>query len=152
MLIIDSCKPRKLEPGLEAIYSRPRDLRTSTMKSDPDRSHVSTSTLEGSSSFGIIGAVADWAGTGCGAAIAEALATSPAAPAAAPFKNLRRSTESFFAIAGMSFEENCLPPRGDPCSIDVYHKPMVTGWRISFGQSAVSGYRVYQALTDWVAV
>jgi hypothetical protein len=103
------------------------------MKSDPDRSHVSTSTLEGSSSFGIIGAVADWAGTGCGVALADALATSPAAPAAAPFKNFRRSTESFFAIAGMSFEENCLPPHGDPCSIDVYHKSMVTGQRIDFG-------------------
>lgn len=103
------------------------------MKSDPDRSHVSTSTLEGSSSFGIIGAVADCAGVACGAAIAEVLATSPAAPAAAPFKNLRRSTESFFAIARMSFEENCLPPCGDPCSIDVYHKSMVTGRRIAFG-------------------
>src|SRR6267143_487521 len=81
--MIDSCKPRKLEPGLEAIYSRPRDLRTSTMKSDPDRSVVNTSTLEGSSSFGIIGAVADWPGIACGAASVEALATSPAAPAAA---------------------------------------------------------------------
>src|ERR1700730_3866604 len=133
MLIIDSCKPRKLEPGLEAIYSRPRDLRTSTMKSDPDRSVVSTSTLEGSSSFGIIAAVPDLAGTARGAAIAEVLATSPAAPAAAPFKNLRRSTESFLAIAGMSFEENCLPPRGESYSIDVYHKSMVTGWRINSG-------------------
>src|SRR6267378_8619748 len=116
--MIDSCKPRKLEPGLEAIYSMHSDLRTSTMKSDPDRSHVSTSTPEGSSSLGIIGAVADWDGRGCCAAIAEALATSPAAPAAAPFKNFRRSTESFFAIAGMSFEENCLPPRGNCYSID----------------------------------
>src|SRR6266566_5248486 len=131
--IIDSCKPRKLEPGLEAMYSRPRDFRTSTMKSDPVRSVVSTSTLEGSSSFGIIGAVADLAGTACGAAIAEVLATSPAALAAAPFRKLRRSTESFFVIAGMSFEENCLPPRGDSCSIDVYHKSMVTGGRINFG-------------------
>src|SRR6266853_4164579 len=131
--MIDSCKPRKLEPGLEAIYSSLRDLRTSTMKSDPDRSHVSTSTLEGSSSFGIIGAVADWAGRDCGVAIAEVLATKPAAPAAAPFKNLRRSMESFFAIAGMSFEEKCLPPRGDPCSIDVYHTSVVTGGRIDFG-------------------
>src|SRR5258705_9952572 len=107
--MIDSCKPRKLEPGLEAIYSRPRDLRTSTMKSDPDRSVVNTSTLEGSSSFGIIGAVADWDGIACGAAIVEALATNPAAPAAAPFKNLRRSTESFFAMAGCPLRSCVLP-------------------------------------------
>src|SRR6266853_5230430 len=131
--MIDSCKPRKLEPGLEAIYSRPKDFRTSTMKSDPDRSVVSTSTPEGSSSFGIIGAVADWAGTGCGAAIAEALATSPAAPAAAPFRKLRRSTESFFAIAGMSFEESYLLPCDDSYSIKVYHISLVTGGRINSG-------------------
>src|SRR5882672_1858410 len=83
----------------------PRDLITSTMKSEPVLSVVSTSTPEGSSSFGIIGAVADCAGKDCGAAIDEAVATNPAAPAAAPFKNLRRSTESFFAIGGCSLEE-----------------------------------------------
>src|SRR6266481_2577360 len=130
---MDSCKPRKLEPGLEAIYARPKDLRTSTMKSDPDRSIVNTSTLEGSSSFGIIGAVADWAGIACGAAIVEALATSPAAPAAAPFKNLRRSTDCFFAMAGMSFKESCWLPRCGSYSIDIYHNSMVTGRRINFG-------------------
>src|SRR6267378_1555539 len=135
--MIDSCKPRKLEPGLEAIYSRPRDLRTSTMKSDPDRSIVKTSTLEGSSSFGIIRAVADWAGIACGAASVEALATSPAAPAAAPFKNLRRSTESFFAMARMSFKKSCWLPRGGSYSIDVYHTSIVTGWRIDFGCDSV---------------
>src|SRR4030088_3480430 len=129
--MMDSCKPRKLEPGLEAIYSWPSDLRTSTMKSDPDLSVVNTSTLEGSSSFGIIRAVPDGAGIACGAASVEALATSPAAPAAAPFKNLRRSTESFFAIARISFEE-CLLPRGYPYSIDVYHKLMVTRNEITF--------------------
>jgi hypothetical protein len=96
--------------------------------------------------------VADWAGTGCGVAIAEALATSPAAPAAAPFKNLRRSTESFFAIAGMSFEEKCLPPRGDSYSIDVYHKSMVTGWRINYGYGAGFWLARFQALTDLFAV
>src|SRR3977135_3012209 len=126
--MIDSCKPRKLEPGLEAIYSRPSDLRTSTMKSDPDLSVVNTSTLEGSSSFGIIRAVADWAGIACGAASVEALATSPAAPAAAPFKNLRRSTESFFAMARMSFKRSCWLPRGGPFFIDVYYTLIVNVW------------------------
>src|SRR6266850_6329224 len=36
-LMIDSWRPRKLEPGLAATYSKPSDLRTSTMKSDPLR-------------------------------------------------------------------------------------------------------------------
>jgi len=38
---------RKLEPGFEQIYSMPSDLSTSTMKSDPGRSLVRTSTLAG---------------------------------------------------------------------------------------------------------
>src|ERR671933_451754 len=33
--MIDSCRLRKLEPGLAATYSRPSDLMTSTMKSEP---------------------------------------------------------------------------------------------------------------------
>src|ERR1700686_1461595 len=40
----DSCNPRKLDPGLAARYSKPSDLITSTMKSDPGRSVVCTST------------------------------------------------------------------------------------------------------------
>src|SRR5882672_5653027 len=83
----------------------PSDLMTSTMKSEPVLSVVSTSTPAGSSSFGIIGAVADCACKACGVAIDEAVATNPAAPAAAPFRNLRRSTESFFAIGGYPLEE-----------------------------------------------
>src|ERR1700730_14900597 len=38
------CRARKLEPGLAAMYSNPRDLMTSTMKSEPGRSVVKTST------------------------------------------------------------------------------------------------------------
>src|ERR1700733_7730305 len=45
----DSCKLRKLDPGTAATYSKPRDLRTSTMKSEPGRSVVRTSTPEGAS-------------------------------------------------------------------------------------------------------
>src|ERR1700676_5403101 len=107
--MIDSCNARKLEPGLEAIYSMPSDLMTSTMKSEPVRSVVNTSMPDGSSSLGIIGAVADCAGKDLGAAIVEALATSPAAPTAAPFKNLRRSTESFFAMIGHPLRKCVLP-------------------------------------------
>src|ERR1041384_1944878 len=35
--MIDSCRPRKLEPGLAATYSKPSDLSTSSMKSEPPR-------------------------------------------------------------------------------------------------------------------
>ena len=104
------------------------------MKSDPDRSVVNTSTFDGSSSFGIIGEVADCAGKLCGVAMLDALATSPAAPAAAPFKNLRRSTESFFAIAGFTFEEGCSLSDGNSYSINVYHKLMIAGRRIAFAR------------------
>src|SRR5579864_6452359 len=108
---------------------------TSTMKSEPVRSVVRTSTPEGSSSFGIIGAVADCAGKACGAAMEdEAVATNPAAPAAAPFKNLRRFTESLFAIAGCPLRRVACCLRGGSYSIDVYHKSTVAGWRMSAGQ------------------
>jgi hypothetical protein len=39
--------PRKLEPGLAATYSKSSDLKTSTMKSPPGLSVVSTSTIDG---------------------------------------------------------------------------------------------------------
>src|ERR1019366_5805567 len=96
--ITDSCKPRKLEPGLAAIYSKPRDLITSTMKSEPERSVVNASTFEGSTSLGSSRAEADCAGAGSFALIAVLLATSPATPPAAPFKNYRRSTVSLLDI------------------------------------------------------
>src|SRR5271165_2791493 len=93
--MIDSCKLRKLDPGFEAKYSKPKDLITSTMKSEPGRSVVSTSTREASSSAGAGTAAAgvELAATNGCAAIAPALAASVAIPpAAAPFRNLRRST------------------------------------------------------------
>src|SRR5579862_769353 len=66
------------------------------MKSEPGRSVVSTSTSEASSPAGA-GTAAGGAGVGAAngcAAIAPALAASVAIPpAAAPFKNLRRSTK-----------------------------------------------------------
>jgi len=50
------------------------------MKSDPESFRRHTSTLEGSSSFGIIGAVADWPGIACGAAASSALPPAPLHP------------------------------------------------------------------------
>src|SRR5712691_6409356 len=35
--MIDSCRPRKLEPGFAATYSKPSDFSTSSMKSEPLR-------------------------------------------------------------------------------------------------------------------
>src|SRR5712691_11784170 len=107
--MMDSCSPRKLEPGFEEMYSSPMDFRTSTMKSDPLRSVVSTSTCEGSSSFGSIAAEAERGASPCAARTGVAPATSEATPpAAAPFRNLRRSTDSFLAMAivlcGVVFE------------------------------------------------
>src|SRR3984885_2790625 len=94
--MIDSCSPRKLEPGFAERYSKSRDLTTSTMKSEPGRFVVSTSGLEdcGSTSFGSTGATADFGGTGCLDKAPELATTVPAAPEAAVFKNLRRSTFS----------------------------------------------------------
>src|SRR3990172_9889306 len=103
----DSCSPRKLEPGLEQMYSMPSDLRMSTMKSDPVRSVVSTST-----SLDMDGSATDRGGSACCAFAAGAPAASAAAPPAAIFKKLRRSTEVFFDLA-MAFgtaEPLCPPP------------------------------------------
>src|SRR5580692_2228643 len=101
--MIDSWMPRKLDPGLAHTYSNPSDLITSTMKSDPVRSAVRTSVIEGTS----VSAVGDIAGgttrfgsAGCGSALTAAgTAASAAAPIAAPFRNFRRSM-SFLADSG----------------------------------------------------
>src|ERR1700730_6007771 len=87
--MMDSCRPRKLDPGLEAQYSMPSDLMTSTMKSAPGR------WLEVTSAVAL--EVSGLRATCCAMAIGG-LPTSPAAPAAtaAPLKKPRRSTGSFF--------------------------------------------------------
>src|SRR2546427_3832903 len=115
----DSCKPRKLEPGFAATYSKPRDLITSTMKSEPVRSAVRTLTsVEGSASGRGIGgtAGAERATSDCCALATPLLATSVATPpTAAPFRNLRRSTKllSDFFMAGISLLElNCAEAPG----------------------------------------
>src|ERR1700733_7756525 len=104
--------PRKAEPGLAATYSKPRVLMTSTMKSDPGRSVVQTSTRGGGGVVSAAVCLAPGSGFGvagrCTSAASCAFAVSgfttsgaapAAAPAAAPFKKPRRSTEIFLDLA-----------------------------------------------------
>src|SRR5687767_2515769 len=92
----DSCSDRKLDPGLAATYSKPSDLNTSTMKSDPGRSVVITSTCAtGSPSGGPGPSLGAGGAATCGAAIAPVpMASVPILPAAAPFRNPRRPGRS----------------------------------------------------------
>src|SRR5665213_1404244 len=101
--MIDSCSPRKLEPGFAQTYSNPSDLITSTMKSEPVRSTVSTSTLDGvpTSASGDIGGGAPGATRGgtVGAPTTAEFVASIAAPAAAPFRKSRRGSGTFLNFA-----------------------------------------------------
>src|SRR5580704_14262532 len=75
-------------------------LRTSTMKSEPGWSAVSTSTLgEGSRSWGITAAVAERAASCCCAGAGFEAATNAAAPPTVPFRKFRRPTEGFLSLA-----------------------------------------------------
>ena len=104
-LIIDSCKPRKLDPGFEKQYLKPMDFRTSTMKSEPGRPDVTTSADRGTCWV----SAANCAGVGSGApprrgsagrASADGVPVArAAAPAAAPFRKPRRLTGPFFDFA-----------------------------------------------------
>src|SRR5580704_4292818 len=92
----DSCRPRKLEPGLEQTYSIPSDLMTSTIKSEPERVSVRTSSFAGvpiSASAGRGGGGALRASI-CWARDAMGLAANAAAPTAALLRNARRSIEA----------------------------------------------------------
>src|SRR5882672_2495567 len=93
--------PRKLDPGLAQTYSNPRDLITSTMKSDPVRSAVRTSAFEGvpvSASGDMGGGTVLTSSTCCCAATVPGAAAKAAAPAAALFRKFRRSTANFFGL------------------------------------------------------
>src|ERR1017187_6520697 len=102
---MDSCNARKLDPGFAQMYSKPIDFSTSTMKSEPGRSAVSTSTDGETGPVSSASARAD--GTAepgclavCWASTGAVPAASAAAPAAAPFRKPRRATEfADFAIA-----------------------------------------------------
>src|SRR6266853_1385488 len=99
--MIDSWIPRKFDPGFAQTYSNPSDLITSTMKSDPVRSTVSTSAADGTS----VSAAADIGGgatrftSAGGAATAAGPAANAAAPTAAPFRKSRRSTMGLICFA-----------------------------------------------------
>src|SRR5213596_3422188 len=106
--MIDSCSARNVEPGLAATYSKPSDLITSSMKSDPGRSVVYTSARGGgglvsaatraalgSGVTGLATCPACRAASGCAI---EGFATKAAAPAAAPFRNPRRLRGGFFDL------------------------------------------------------
>src|ERR1700722_7480885 len=100
----DSCRERNLEPGLAGMYSKPRALMTSTIKSEPGRSTVRTATApRGSTSAGSRGEVAFCGAAARGAATALVPATRLATvPTAAPFRNLRRSCDvSDDVVAGV---------------------------------------------------
>src|SRR5205823_11203242 len=87
LLITDSWIPIKLEAHIANMYSMPRDLNRSTMKSEPGRPDCVTST------GGAAAALSE--ARICGVAASAGLATRAAAPVAAPARNLRRFIECF---------------------------------------------------------
>ena len=96
--------------GIGAIYSKPSDFRTSTMKSEPGRSAVNTSTARGAVVVSAASAFAE--GTGafprrasadCCALATGLPATIAAAPTAEPFKKPRRSIEALDLLINISF-------------------------------------------------
>src|SRR5438093_5557676 len=92
--------------GTPNMYSNPRLLMTSTMKSDPGRSIVfasSTTTAAGpAAGRASTGALAFLGGGGvCCASAAPGFVTARAAPAAAVFKKFRRSTDLVFVFLAM---------------------------------------------------
>src|SRR5579863_9305103 len=102
--MIDSCSARNAEPGFAQQYSKPSDLITSTMKSEPGRSLTSISAEGTAPRFSVAATASGAAATRacCGAdfcALApEASARTAAAPAA-PLRNPRRPTEVFPGVA-----------------------------------------------------
>src|SRR5262245_46028830 len=98
--MIDSWMPMKLEAHIENMYSMPSDLKMSTMKSDACLPFSAALT---SAAAGAAGRAS------CGAATAG-WATNAAAPAAAPFRKLRRLTGPFcdFFIR-ISLPGHCIP-------------------------------------------
>src|SRR5205809_3470967 len=92
--------------GTPNMYSNPRLLMTSTMKSDPGRSIVfasSTTTAAGAAAGrASTGALAFLgAGGACCASAAPGFVTARAALAAAVFKKFRRSTDFVFVFLAM---------------------------------------------------
>src|SRR5262250_3353375 len=91
--MIDSCRLRKLDPGLEAMYSMAVALMTSTIKSDPGLLMILS--LGCAASF-----VSPSVGALCAAAFVAAIwvPMTAAALTAAPFKKERRSIPCLLMI------------------------------------------------------
>src|SRR5262249_53741138 len=102
-LTIDSCKLRKLDPGLEAIYSMPVALITSTIKSEPGLAMIFSDGLPEPevSELELPDCVAAALATTC-VPDARLLPMTVAAVAAAPFKKERRSMLWFPMISPSS--------------------------------------------------
>src|ERR1700733_15206749 len=98
----DSWRLRKVLPGFAQRYSKFKVFKTSTMKSEPGRSTVTTSAALGASESGFSsgGGPAGRADGGDAAftACAAGVATSAAVPAAAALRKSRRLTEFFFGL------------------------------------------------------
>src|ERR1700694_4890844 len=84
-------------PGRQKKYSKPRDLKTSTMKSDPGFSMLRTSAEDVPAPSA--GSAAAATARTCWAAPTWGFATSAAAPAAAPFRKCLRSRGDFLDLA-----------------------------------------------------
>src|SRR5215467_1153956 len=105
--MIDSCNPSKLDPGLHAAYSIPKDRIRSTMKSEQGCSTTRPEDTGCAAPFSRASVAPSGAGAlafprprpplaPCCGACAEASstpATNPAAPLAAPLMKPRRPTE-----------------------------------------------------------
>src|ERR1700677_2229296 len=102
----DSCNPRKLEPGLAQTKSNPRDLSTSTIKSDPGRSVVRASISDE-------GALA---GSGEVNALAAGPEATVAAPPTAAFKKSRRSSGNFLYPMRLLRKKSFAPRAAAECS------------------------------------
>src|SRR3979409_1382570 len=96
----DSCKPRKLEPGIDAMYSMPRLLKESTMKSEPlvaetksaapaGRVSVSVALWIDETPWGCLSRFGAWV---CATAFSGAAIVVAAPARAAPLRNPRRPT------------------------------------------------------------
>src|SRR4026207_248048 len=87
-LMMDSCRLRKLDPGLDATYSMPVALMTSTMKSEPGRLMIL-------SLLGGFSLPSELVSAACAGEFPAICVPMPAAAdAAAPFRNARRSNAS----------------------------------------------------------
>src|SRR5437867_9039902 len=109
--------------GTPNMYSKPRLLMTSTMKSEPGFSMVfassTTSAAGAAAGLARIGAVAFvGAGAACWAPASPGLVTARAALAAAVFRKLRRFTDFDFAFLAMEAHPPVPCRYGPDCTLE----------------------------------